>query len=48
MMAGTAFILLKAGGKWPESAKQAEIGLASLLIILRIAVAEGKRLSQKM
>jgi hypothetical protein len=37
MMGGGAFILLKAGRHWPESAKQAEIRLASLLKILQIA-----------
>jgi hypothetical protein len=35
MMGGGAFILLKAGLKGPETAKQAEIGLAVLLKILR-------------
>jgi hypothetical protein len=30
MMGGAAFILLKAGSAAPESAKQAEIGLANL------------------
>ena len=37
MMGGVAFILLKAGRQGPESAKQAEIRLASLLKILQIA-----------
>ena len=37
MMGGVAFILLKAGQPGPESAKQAEISLASLLKILHIA-----------
>jgi hypothetical protein len=37
MMGGGAFILLKAGRPWPESAKQAEIRLANLLKILSIA-----------
>jgi hypothetical protein len=37
MMGGGAFILLKAGRPWPESAKQAEIRLACLLKILQIA-----------
>jgi len=37
MMGGGAFILLKAGRLWPESAKQAEIRLAILLKILHIA-----------
>jgi hypothetical protein len=37
MMAGVAFILLKAGRRRPESAKQAEIRLAILLKILPIA-----------
>ena len=36
MMGGGAFILLKAGRPWPESAKQAEIRLAILLKILPI------------
>jgi hypothetical protein len=34
MMGGGAFILLKAGRNWPESAKQAKIRLAILLKIL--------------
>jgi hypothetical protein len=37
MMGGGAFILLKVGHPWPETAKQAEIRLANLLKILRIA-----------
>jgi hypothetical protein len=37
MMGGGAFILLKSGRRWPESARQAEIRLAILLKILRIA-----------
>jgi hypothetical protein len=37
MMGGGAFILLKVGDPWPESTKQAEIRLASLLKILYIA-----------
>jgi hypothetical protein len=37
MVVGAAFILLKAGGKRPERTKQAEIGLAGLPKILRIA-----------
>jgi hypothetical protein len=37
MMVGAAFILLKVGRFRPESAKQAEIRLARLLTILRIA-----------
>jgi hypothetical protein len=36
MMGGEAFILLKVGRPWPESAKQAEIRLAILLKILYI------------
>jgi hypothetical protein len=36
MMGGGAFILLKTGQNRPESAKQAEIRLATLLIILGI------------
>jgi hypothetical protein len=36
MMGGVAFILLKAGQPGPETAKQAEIRLASLLKILHI------------
>jgi hypothetical protein len=48
MMSGGAFILLKAGRAWPESTKQAEIGLAILLKILRIApVREAKNRSPK-
>jgi len=35
MMGGGAFILLKVGHPWPETAKQAEIRLANLLKILR-------------
>jgi len=41
MMGGGAFILLKAGRYWPESAKQAEIRLANLLKILQIARSRG-------
>jgi len=37
MMGGGAFILLKAGRPWPETAKQAEIRLAFLLKMLQIA-----------
>jgi hypothetical protein len=37
MMGGGAFIPLKVGHPWPETAKQAEIRLANLLKILRIA-----------
>jgi hypothetical protein len=36
MMGEGAFILLKGGRRWPESAKQAEIRLAILLKILQI------------
>ena len=36
-MGGGAFILLKVGHCWPETAKQAEIRLANLVKILRIA-----------
>ena len=43
MMGGVAFILLKAGRRRPESAKQAEIRLASLLKILHIARFEGPK-----
>jgi hypothetical protein len=44
MMGGGAFILLKAGHPWPESAKQAEIRLANLLKILhRVPVAATKQ-----
>ena len=46
MMGGAAFILLKAGQTRPESAKQAEIRLAILLKILRIARFVGKNLRQ--
>jgi hypothetical protein len=42
MLGGAAFILLKAGLPGPESAKQAEIRLASLLKILQIARFGGK------
>jgi hypothetical protein len=46
-MSGEAFILLKAGTPAPETVKQAEIRLANLLKILRIAepksVAETQR-----
>jgi hypothetical protein len=42
MMGGVAFILLKAGRRWPESAKQAEIRLATLLKILQIALFWGE------
>ena len=45
-MGGAAFILLKAGQARPESAKQAEIRLAILLKILRIARFVGKNLRQ--
>jgi hypothetical protein len=47
MMGGAAFILLKAGQTRPESAKQAEIRLAILLKILRIARFAGKKPSPK-
>jgi hypothetical protein len=43
MMGGVAFILLKAGRTGPESAKQAELRLASLLKILHIARPEGEK-----
>ena len=36
-MGGGAFILLKAGRPWPESAKQTEIRLAILLKMLQTA-----------
>jgi hypothetical protein len=42
MMGGGAFILLKAGRYWPESAKQAETRLAILLKILQIARSGGR------
>jgi hypothetical protein len=42
MMGGGAFILLKAGRPWPETAKQAEIRLAILLKILHIACSGGE------
>jgi hypothetical protein len=45
MMGGGAFILLKAGRPWPESAKQAEIRLAILLKILHVARLWGAELS---
>ena len=38
-----AFILLNAGRRWPESAKQAKIRLANLLKILHIARFEGAK-----
>jgi hypothetical protein len=38
-----AFILLKAGRRWPESAKQAKIRLANLLKILHISRFEGAK-----
>ena len=40
MMGGGAFILLKGGRAGPESTKRAEIRLAILLKILRIAPSE--------
>jgi hypothetical protein len=42
MMGGGAFILLKVGHPWPESAKQAKIRLANLRKILHIAGSEGE------
>jgi hypothetical protein len=42
MMGGGAFILLKAGRNWPESAKQAKIRLAILLKILYTPVLRAK------
>jgi hypothetical protein len=42
MMGGEAFILLKVGQCWPETAKQAEIRLANLLKALQIAGLGGK------
>ena len=42
MMGGGAFILLKAGRSGPETAKQAENGLAGLLKILQIAPSGGE------
>jgi hypothetical protein len=42
MMEGGAFILLKAGGRWPETAKQAEIRLADFQRILRISYFGGQ------
>jgi len=47
MMGGEAFILLKAGRPGPESAKQAEIGLAGLSKILNIARPGTKIRSQR-
>ena len=41
-MGGGAFILLKAGRSGPETAKQAENGLAGLRKILRNAAAEAE------
>jgi hypothetical protein len=46
MMGGGAFILLKVGHPWPETAKQPEIRLANLLKILRIAGFGGENTSQ--
>jgi hypothetical protein len=46
MMGGGAFILLKVGHPWPETAKQAEIRLANLLKILPIAGFGGENTSQ--
>jgi hypothetical protein len=43
MMGGVAFILLKVGQPGPETAKQAEIRLASLLKILHIGRLGAKR-----
>jgi hypothetical protein len=43
MMSGGAFIPLKAGRTWPESSKQAEIGLAVLRKILRIGPLQGAK-----
>jgi hypothetical protein len=43
MMGGVAFILLKDGQPGPETAKQAEIRLASLRKILHIARFGGQR-----
>jgi hypothetical protein len=43
MMGGVAFILLKNGRTGPETAKQAEIRLASLRKILHIARFGGQR-----
>jgi hypothetical protein len=47
MMGGGRLILLKTGRPRPESAKQAEIGLADFLKILRIAESEVKTCSRK-
>jgi hypothetical protein len=44
MMGEEAFILLKAGGGEPESAKQAEIRVAILPKILRFARFDGRNL----
>jgi hypothetical protein len=46
-LGGVAFILLKAGRFWPESAKQAEIRLAILLKILQISGSGGEFPSQR-
>jgi hypothetical protein len=48
MMGGGAFILLKVGRPWPESAKQAEIRLAILLKILHIAPFWGAKPSPRL
>jgi hypothetical protein len=42
MMGGGAFILLKVGYSWPETAKQTEIRLANLVKTLQIAGFGGK------
>jgi hypothetical protein len=46
MMGGGAFILLKVGHPWPETAKQPEIRLANLLKILRDRRIGGENTSQ--
>jgi hypothetical protein len=47
MMGGGAFIRLKVGHPWPESAKQAEIRLANLLKILYVADSGGENPSPR-
>jgi hypothetical protein len=47
MMGEAAFILLKAGRREPESAKQAEIRLATLLKILPIVRCRGEKVRRK-
>jgi len=43
MMGNGAFILLKAGRRWPESSKQAEIRLANLPKMLHYRPVPGRK-----